>query len=317
MPVHPWLADKFELIRGIPSFAAAATDPGYGARLLDYLQDPQPWSPPADVVSEIATAGGVRLRVFRPAAPTGALLWMHGGGFVMGSVDDTESTVPGYELASRAGVTVASVDYRLAVGGVRYPAPLEDVLEAWRWLATLGFPDRRLFLGGASVGAGLAVSASVRLRDANAPMPRGLLLAYPILHFPVPAPSPHLERELDELPSMLRFPAQFQAGVVQNYAGRLDDLPADAVPGNHAVDGLPEAFLAPAEYDDLRPSGERFAEQLEEAGVAAHVHLARGMVHGYLGRTPTLEPVSEVLDFFADALRGASSDTFSNTDTAR
>jgi acetyl esterase/lipase len=69
------------------------------------------------------------------------------------------------------------------------------------------------------------------------------------------------------------------------------------------VGGLPESWIAPAEYDDLRPSAELFARQLEAAGVPVHRHLARGMLHGYLGRGPSLDPVDEVLDFFAAALR--------------
>jgi acetyl esterase/lipase len=233
---------------------------------------------------------------------------MHGGGFVMGTVDDTESVLPGFELAERAGSVVISVGYRLAADGVRFPAPLDDVMAVWRWLADhtadLGVdPDRR-FLGGASVGANLATAAAVRLRDAGEPAPRGLLLAYPLLHFPTPPTDPALLAELDTVPGMLRFPEQYQLGIVQNYVGRTEGLPADVVPGNFPIEGLPEAWIAPSEYDDLRPSGELFAWQLREAGIPMHLEVARGMVHGHLGRGPSLEPVDENLDFFADALRG-------------
>jgi acetyl esterase/lipase len=304
MPIHPWLAARFESIRGVPSFDAARTDPGYGARLLEFLQDPQPWSRPAGVTATDADAGGVRVKVFTPAEPadpTTALLWMHGGGFVMGSVDETESLVPGFELAGRAGVVVVSAGYRLAVDGVRYPAPLDDVMTAWDWLQATGFS--RTFIGGASVGANLATAAAVRLRDAGEPMPAGMLLAYPLEHFPVPPVDAALAAELAGIPQMLRFPVEYQQGIVRNYLGRLDDLPADVVPGDFDVSGLPEAWIAPAEYDDLRPSGELFARQLADAGVPAHLRVASGMVHGYLGRTPSLEPVAETLDFFAGAMR--------------
>jgi acetyl esterase/lipase len=297
MPIHPWLAERFELIRDIPSFEAALADPQrYGAAIAGFLRDPRPWSPPNGVTAEDMIAGTVPLKVVRPASPTGALLWMHGGGFVMGSVDDTESVIPAYELAARAGVVVVSVGYRLAVDGVRYPAPLDDTMTAWRWLAGQEFD--RLYIGGASVGANLALGACVRLRDAGEPMPRGMLLAYPLAHYPVP---PVDTPGLEAVPAMLRFPAAYQAGIVQNYVGRLDELPADVVP--RSLDGLPEAWIAPAEYDDLRGSGELLARQLADAGVPAHLHLAHGMVHGYLGRAPSLEPVSAVLDAFAAVLR--------------
>lgn len=308
MPIDPWLAEKFELIRDIPSFDAALGDPQNRGRFVQYLEDPKPWSPPAGVTATDRTVDGVPVKAFTPAQPSGsALLWMHGGGFVMGTVDDTESVIPGYELAARAGAVVISVGYRLAVDGVRYPAALDDTMAAWHWLADnasdLGVDSERLFIGGASVGANLATGASVRLRDAGEPMPRGMLLAYPLEHFPTPPNEPAVAAELEQVPAMLRFPEQYQLGIVHNYLGRIDDLPADVVPGNFPVDGLPEAWIAPSEYDDLRPSGELFAKQLEEAGVPVHLELARGMVHGHLGRGPSLAGVDANLEFFADALR--------------
>jgi acetyl esterase len=298
VPIHPWLSERFALVRDIPSVPAALTDPVLGAKLQQYLIDPEPWTMPAGVTAEDTLIGDVRAMVFRPAEPNGsALLWMHGGGFVIGSVDDTESVIPSAELASRSGAVVVSLGYRLAVDGVRFPAPLDDAMAGWRWLAGQGFD--RVFAGGASVGATLATGIAVRLRDAGEPLPAGLLLAYPIEHYPVPAAT----LDLSDVPAMLRFPLEYQAGIVHNYAGTLDDLPADAVPGNHDVAGLPEAWIAPAEYDDLRPSAELFATQLEAAGIPVRLRLAEGMTHGFLGRGPSLEPVDETLDFFAGALR--------------
>jgi acetyl esterase/lipase len=311
LPIDPWLAEKFELIRDIPSVDAALADPQYGAKFLAYLEDPEPWVPPTGVTVEDAVADGphgpIALKVFRPKTPAGsALLWMHGGGFVRGTIDDTESVIPGYELAARAGAVVVSAGYRLAVDGVRYPAPVLDAMDAWAWLGqhAAGFDadPARLFVGGASVGGNLATAVAVRLRDAGEPIPRGMLLAYPLEHFPIPPLDPALAAELAQLPAMLRFPEPYQIGIVQNYVGRITDLPADVAPGNFAVDGLPEAWIAPAEYDDLRPSGELFARQLADAGIPVHSELAHGMVHGFLGRGPSLKPVAATLDFFASAL---------------
>lgn len=315
MPLHPWIAEKIELLRDVPSFEAAMTDPQYAERWAGFNEDPEPWTPPAGVTVSDATADGphgpVPLRVFRVStgSTTGggsttpsALLWMHGGGFVSGSVHDTESVIPATELAARAGAVVVSVDYRLAIGGLRYPVPLDDVEAAWHWM-THNVAAERYLIGGASVGANLAISCAVRMRDGGGRLPDGMLLAYPLAHFPTPAPSPERAAELAQLPAMLRFPTDYQLGIAHNYLGRLDDIPADAAPGNHDVAGLPEAWIAPAEFDDLRPSGELLAEQLRAAGVPAHVDLAAGMVHGHLGRSPSLEPVSATLDFFASALR--------------
>lgn len=311
MPIHPWIAERLELIRDVPSYEAAFGDPQYAERWAGFNEDPAPWTPPADVTVEDATADGphgpVPLRVFRPvstgsATGRSALLWMHGGGFVSGSVNDTESVIPATELASRAGATVVSVDYRLALDGVRFPVPLDDVEAAWRWM-TRNIDADRFFIGGASAGANLAIACCVRLRDAGEPVPSGMLLGYPLAHFPTPPVGPELARELDLLPGMLRFPTDYQLGIAHNYAGSLDDLSAEIAPGNHDVAGLPEAWIAPDEYDDLRPSSELLADQLTAARIPVHVDLAEGMVHGHLGRSPALGPVWQTLDFFATALR--------------
>lgn len=307
MPLHPWIAERIELIRDVPSFEAAFNDPQYADRWARFNEDPAPWTPPSGVSAGGATADGphgpVALRVFRSRQPSGsALLWMHGGGFVSGSVHDTESVIPGVELAARSGATVVSVDYRLAVDGVRYPVPLDDVEAAWNWMVAEIDADR-CYIGGASAGANLAIACCVRLRDSGATLPRGMLLGYPLAHFPTPPVAPELAGELDTLPGMLRFPEEYQLGIAYNYAGTLDDLPAEVAPGNHDVAGLPEAWIAPDEYDDLRPSSDLLAAQLAAAGVPVHVELAEGMVHGHLGRSPSLEPVSGTLDFFAAALR--------------
>jgi acetyl esterase/lipase len=307
MPIDPWLADRFVPIRDIPSLDAALRDPRYAPAFMRYLQDPAPWTPPEGVTVEGAAADGphgpVPLRVFRPAAdPASALLWMHGGGFVMGTVDDTESVIPGYELASRSGALVVSAGYRLAVDGVRYPAPLDDVLAAWDWLAEHE-PGARRFVGGASAGGNLAAGAAVRLRERGGDVPTGMLLAYPFLHFPMPPTGSALMRELEQLPPMLRFEPDYQLGIMHNYLGRITDPPPEAAPGNHSLAGLPATWIAPAEFDELRASGELFTRQLAESGIPAHLHIAEGMVHGYLGRAPSLPAVDAVLEFFAEALR--------------
>jgi acetyl esterase/lipase len=97
----------------------------------------------------------------------------------------------------RAGAVVVSVDYRLAVGGVRFPVPHDDVVAAWRWVAAqasrLGVDPARLCLGGASAGGNLAAGAALRVReDGDAVRPARLLLVYSGLHPVLPEASPEL-----------------------------------------------------------------------------------------------------------------------------
>ncbi|XKK38548.1 alpha/beta hydrolase [Nocardiopsis sp. ARC36] len=90
--------------------------------------------------------------------------------------------------------------------------------------------------------------------------------------------------------------------MVRNYVGRVGGLPADAMPGAADLSGLPATSILLSEYDDLRPSGELLARQLEESGVPHRTYLAAGMPHGHLNRGPSLGEVDRSLAFFADAL---------------
>ncbi|GAA2438041.1 hypothetical protein GCM10010191_61430 [Actinomadura vinacea] len=223
------------------------------------------------------------------------MLWLHGGGFMAGDLDMLEAHVVSAELAARAEALVVSVDYRLAVGGTRYPVPVDDAHAAWRWLAGTGRPPSGpVGLGGASAGAALALSTAIRLRDQDEPRPDALLLAYPFVHFPTPALDDRTAAGMRDLPALLRFTTESIEHMVRNYVGRLTDLPAAALPGAANLDGLPATGIVLAEYDDLRPSGDLLARQLEESGVPGRRYLAAGMTHGHLNRTPSLKEVDRV-----------------------
>ncbi|GAA2575125.1 alpha/beta hydrolase fold domain-containing protein [Winogradskya consettensis] len=232
--------------------------------------------------------GPVPVRIHEPQdtarAARAGLVWAHGGGFRHGDLDMPEADMVAAELCRRAGVTVVSVGYRLAVGGVRYPVPVDDVDAVWQWACAQGFADR-VGIGGASAGAALAMSTALRARDAGRRTPDLLLLAYPFVHYPVPGAAGY-----DDM--------------VHNYVGRLTDLPPDALPGGAPLEGLPATHVLLSEFDDLRASGELLAHQLREAKVPVTTYLARGATHGHLNR-PADHPdaVDESLNYFAGALR--------------
>jgi acetyl esterase/lipase len=210
------------------------------------------------------------------------------------------------ELAARADALVVSVDYRLATNNVRYPVPIDDVHAAWLWL-TEGegsdlLPTGPVSLGGASAGAALALSTAIRLRDKGGRAPDGLLLAYPFLHFPVPALDDETAAEMLRLPAMLRFTTAGIEYRVRNYVGRLTDLPPDALPGAAKLTNLPPTAIVVSEYDDLRPSGDLLAVQLEESGVPVQTYVAAGMPHGHLNRAPSVKEVDRTLDFLTSVL---------------
>ncbi|TMR25287.1 alpha/beta hydrolase [Nonomuraea turkmeniaca] len=341
MPFDPYLADKLALVRGL-SREDLATDPAAQQKMTDYLRDPAEWTLPPDVVVEdlliAGPHGDIPIRTYRPrdTSATVALLWAHGGGFSGGDLEMPEAHVVSAELAARAGAFVASVGYRLARNGVRYPVPLDDVDAAWHWLTAEAVPGRRAALGGASAGAALALATALRARDrardrahdrardramdrdrdrardraqdrgGDGDRDRGavdlLLLAYPFTHYPNPALDDATTAEMAALPPFMRFPTAAIEGMVRNYVGRISDLPPDALPGAARLDGLPATHILLSEYDDLRASGELLQRQLCEAGVTVSTFLARGMPHGHLNRTPSLREVDASLDYFATAL---------------
>jgi acetyl esterase/lipase len=232
---------------------------------------------------------------------------MHGGAFVSGDLNMPEAHVVSAELASR-GAIVVSVDYRLASDTVRYPVPLDDVDAAWVWFAEatgdLGTDPQRLAIGGASAGANLAAAATMRVRDDSGTMPTVMLLAYPVVHFPVPALPDELAAEMRQLPRMLRFTAADIVDITRWYLGRLTDIPTQTMPGHGNLEGLPPTRMVLSEYDDLRGSGELFELQLREVGVSVESTVAVGMLHGHLNLNPAAEmpEIERSLDFLADGL---------------
>ncbi|MGP3964288.1 alpha/beta hydrolase fold domain-containing protein [Nonomuraea sp. 3N208] len=308
MPFDPFLAEKLDLVRGL-SREDLAADPASQQKMADYMRDPSEWAlPPHVVVEDLQVAGPhgqIPIRTYRPIGrpATASLLWAHGGGFSGGDLEMPEAHVVSAELAARAGAFVASVGYRLAQNGVRYPVPLDDVDAAWHWLTTEAMPGRRAALGGASAGAALALATALRARAQRAA--DLLLLAYPFAHYPNPALDDATSAEMTALPPFMRFPTAAIEGMVRNYVGRISDLPPDALPGAARLAGLPATHILLSEYDDLRASGELLERQLREAGVPVSTFLARGMPHGHLNRTPSLREVDASLGYFAAAWRGA------------
>ncbi|HEV7623361.1 MAG TPA: alpha/beta hydrolase fold domain-containing protein [Amnibacterium sp.] len=309
MPVHPVIAARFPLIRDLqPGFDVDDVPESALAWFAPYGEYALP-----DVAVEDRRIDGphgpIPVRLYRPRDASGSgLLWNHGGGFTAGDLDMPEAHAVSAEIAARTGAAVVSVDYRLAVGGVRYPVPVDDVAAAWDWFhgaaAGLGVDPARAAIGGASAGANLAVAAVLRARDARHPLPSAMLLAYPALHFPTPALADGLAAEMRELPLLLRFTPRMITDITAAYLGRITDIPSNLMPGLADLTDLPPARIVVSEYDDLRASGELFAEQLTERGIPVELTVAEGMLHGHLNipPVPELPEVGRSIDFLAAAL---------------
>ncbi|MFI6028054.1 alpha/beta hydrolase [Amycolatopsis magusensis] len=312
MPVHPLMAAKFPLLDGVPSFAALLTDPAFRERRAGFDRSPVP-----DDVPEVATVdervpgphGPVPVRIYRATPGEGeapCLVWLHGGAFRMGDLDMPEADRVARELTHRTGMVVVSVDYRLAVGGVAYPVPLDDVVAAVRWVrehaADLGVG--RISLGGASAGGNLSAGAALRLRDEDDWLPAALVLAYPVLHPRLPPAPASLVERMAEVPEILHFPPREVRETTENYlGGPVSRADGYAMPGLATLERLCPTLVLTAEYDDLRVSGQVFAGQLAESGVDVRHVVVPSMLHGFLNLPPAIEPVGRALDLIAETVR--------------
>ena len=226
----------------------------------------------------------VSVRVYRPAGASAAarvpgVLMIHGGGFVIGSV---EAEHAGAALtAVGTGAVVVSVDYRLAPEHP-YPAGLHDCYAALRYLhaeaEALGVDPERVALIGASAGGGLAAATALFARDHGGPAVCFQLLQIPELDDRLETPS--MQTFVDS--PMWNRPLAVQSW--QAYLGPLygsDDVPAYAAPARaEDLSGLPPAYVSTAENDPLRDEGIAYAQRLLQAGVSVELHQFPGTFHG-------------------------------------
>ena len=226
----------------------------------------------------------VPVRVYRPVGASATarvpgILMIHGGGFVIGSV---EAEHAGAALtAIGTGAVVVSVDYRLAPEHP-YPAGLHDCYVALRYLHAeadaLGVDPERVALIGASAGGGLAASTALLARDRGGPAVCFQLLQIPELDDRLQTPS--MQTFVDS--PMWNRPLAVQSW--QAYLGPLygsDDVPAYAAPARaEDLSGLPPAYISTAENDPLRDEGITYAQRLLQAGVSVELHQFPGTFHG-------------------------------------
>jgi acetyl esterase/lipase len=223
----------------------------------------------------------VAVRVFRPRRATGAvpaLLYIHGGGFVVGSIASEQENAA--TLASTLDIVVVSVEYRLAPEHP-FPSALHDCFAALNWLCQradeLGVDLARVGVYGSSAGGGLAAALTLFCRDHGGPILCFQFLAMPVLDDRLETQSmrtfvdtPEWDRPSAEL-SWAYYLGSARSGEVSPYAA-----PARA----HDLRGLPPAYVSTMEFDPLRDEGILYALALLDAGVPVELHSYPGTFHG-------------------------------------
>ena len=235
--------------------------------------------PRTDGVEVLTLPSGAGVRLYRPAnatTATPALLWIHGGGYLIGSPEQDDILCR--RFVERLGIVVAAARYRLAPENP-YPIPLEDCYSVLTWLAALpGVDANRIAIGGASAGGGLTAALALLARDRGDVTPVLQVLSYPMLDDRTVDPS------LDQPGFRLWNTARNRIGW-KSYLGGAD--PAMAVPARRTdLAGLPPAWLGVGTLDLFHDEDLAYAARLNAAGVPCEVHEVPGAFHGFDGIAP-------------------------------
>lgn len=270
-------------------------------RPLERLMDRRP---PPDGIT-IDHAGSVPVRVQRPAGdpetPRPAMLWLHGGGYVLGKAAQDDKNCR--EICRKLGVVAAAVEYRTAPEHP-FPAALDDAHDALAWLASQPDVDEnRIAIGGASAGGGLAASLAIEARERGEVRPAFQLLVYPMLD-----DRTTLRRNIDQSGFRLWTNKSNRFGW-KAYLGTEPGFPGITAPASPAraedLSGLPPAWIGVGTLDLFCEEDRVYADRLRAAGVACELEIAEGAFHGFDGVAPKAQVSRRFRQSQLDALVSA------------
>jgi acetyl esterase len=304
MPVDPQVQDYLTKLAALEPVPMSAVSPAMMRAMMENETRTLGAPPPVARVVERTVPGrasSIPVRITYPDGngPFPALVYFHGGGWVVGSIDTHDALCR--TLTNAADVAVVSVDYRLAPEHC-YPAALDDAFSAALWVAaegaTLGIDVRRIAVGGDSAGGNLAAAVALAARDRGGPRIAFQLLIYPITNDDLDTPS------YQEYAVGYMLTREAMAWYWDQYVPDERDRGDPGVSPLRApsLAGLPPALVVTAEYDVLRDEAEAYAGRLRESGVAARLVRYDGLIHGFLRRTGLFDRARVALDEIAAAL---------------
>lgn len=299
MPLHPLVQANWDRVqasgfRGYAGMSVAEARAHFSAVSKMFGPGPE-MAEVRDLPIPVAD-GTVVARFYRPVAPSrGLCVYLHGGGWTMGNLDDFDTLCR--TLAQRSGCALLSVDYRLAPEHP-FPTPLNDALAAIRWAQGLPEAAEGLAVAGDSSGANLATVAALALRD-EIPL-RLQLLFNPCtgVAFETASYAKYGEDYLLKNADAAWF--------MTHYAPGHD--PADPrIAPLHTPDlrGAPPAWIGLAEYDVLYDEGVAYAHALEAAGTPTSLRCYDGVMHGFARAHGAIDTADRAVTEAATALRSA------------
>ena len=224
--------------------------------------------------------GDIPVRVYTPDVrkPAPALIYFHGGGWVLGDLESHDHVCR--SLANKVQCAVVSVDYRLAPEA-KFPAAVDDSYAATEWIAAhaaeLGIDAQRIAVGGDSAGGNLSAVVSILARDRKGPRLIYQLLIYPGTDMRMTAPSieANADGPLLTKASMIWFIGHY----LRDEKDKLNPLASPLLASD--AGNLPPAFILTAECDPLCDEGEEYGRKLAQAGVPVEIKRYAGMPHGF------------------------------------
>ena len=244
----------------------------------------------------------VPVRLYYPEgnSPFAALIYFHGGGWVIGNLDTHHAIC--HALSKVSGCLVVAVDYRLAPEHP-YPAQVEDAYAATCWVAenakAIRADSGRIAVGGDSAGGTQAAVVTMMARDRGGPHIALQLLIYPITDYNFDTPS--YLKNADGCMLTRDLMQWFWKHYIKDK--KLADHPYVSPLRAKDLSNLPEALILTAEYDPLLDEGEAYAGKLQEAGVKTKLARYDGMIHGFFRMTSRLDKARQALDEVAATLR--------------
>jgi acetyl esterase len=246
--------------------------------------------------------GDIPIRVYTPEGNETfpALMYFHGGGWVIGGLDTHQNLCCG--LARQGRLVVVAVDYRLAPEH-KFPRAAEDCYAATQWVAAHANEVRidplRIAVGGDSAGGNLAAAVCLMARDRRGPRLVFQLLIYPVMNHNFDTASYHeyatgysLTRE-----AMMYYWDQYLSAKEDGQNPYASPLRASD------LRGMPPALIVTAEYDPLRDEGRAYAQKLQEAGVPVTLRHCETMIHGFLTMTGKIDEAKRIRQEIAQILR--------------
>jgi len=296
----PQLQQVFEQYKTFAQSAAQAKNP---QELRAAMAAAFSSFPSADEVKcEPVNANGVKAEWITPnnAAPDRVIMYLHGGGYVMGSIDTHRELVA--RLSKAAQARGLALDYRLAPENP-FPAAVDDSITTYRWLLAQGYKPERIVIAGDSAGGGLAVSTLLALRDLGAPLPAAGVCISPWVDFEAEGESMTSRAAQDPLVSR-----EMILNLAKTYMGEKGSLREPlAAPINAYLNDLPPLFIQVGNSETLLDDSTRLADKAKEAGVDATLQIWDEMPHVWHLAAPNLPEGQEAIDKIGEFVRQRTS----------